>query len=82
MKIAFMQHLVISNNGRKRDSSIRVVKEVVACLLREYPESFNKGHFLHGAPNSIPFVRRIKTLLDEEKELKENVAYLQKLQVH
>ena len=26
-----------------------------------------------------PFVRRIKTLLDEERELKENVAYLQEV---
>ena len=48
-------------------------------MLREYPESFNKRHTLYGSPTSIPFVRRIKTLLDEERELKENVVYLQEV---
>ena len=32
-------------------------------------------------PSSIPFVQRIKPLLDEERELKENVAYLQEVSV-
>ena len=31
------------------------------------------------SPSSVPFIQRIKPLLDEERELKENVAYLQEV---
>ena len=55
----------------------RIVKEVVACLLREYPESYNIATSGGRVPSSIPFIQRIKPLLDEEIELKENIAYLQ-----
>ena len=58
----------------------RRVKEVVVCLLRAYPESYNIVESRRDvAPSSIPFVRRIKPLLDEERELKENVAHLQEV---
>ena len=57
------------------------VKEVVVCLLREYPGSYDLGASLPGdvTPSSIPFIQRIKPLLDEESELKENLAYLQEV---
>ena len=61
-----------------------LVKEVVVCLLREYPESYDipvrtpTGDVVV-VPSSIPFVQRIKPLLDEERELKENVGYLQQM---
>ena len=52
------------------------VKEVVVCLLRDYPESYDIPATGDVVPSSIPFVNRIKPLLDEERELKENIAYL------
>ena len=57
------------------------VKEVVVCLLREYPGSYDLGASLPGdvTPSSIPFIQRIKPILDEESELKENLAYLQEV---
>ena len=61
----------------------RIVKEVVVLLLREYPESYDMATVQSipptPAPSSNPFVQRIKPLLDEEGELKENVAYLQQV---
>jgi len=52
------------------------IKEAVVCLLREYPESYDRlpqhGH----PPSSNPFIQSIKPLLDEEKELKETAASL------
>ena len=61
-----------------------LVKEVVVCLLREYPESYGMVASGSCAPSSIPFVQRIKPLLDGERELKESelgesVAYLQQV---
>ena len=59
-----------------------LVKEVVVCLLREYPESYDMGTKPdpdHGGvvvPSPIPSIQLIKPLLDEERELKENIAYL------
>ena len=57
----------------------RPVKEVVVYLLREYTESYNMASGRYRAPSSIPFIQRIKPLLDDERELKENVADLQQL---
>ena len=59
----------------------RLVKEVVVCLLQEYPESYNMAAAVvpTAAPSSNPFIQRIKPLLDEERELKENVTYLQEV---
>ena len=60
----------------------RPVKEVVMCLLREYPESYDvaapndTGDLV---PSSIPFIQRIKSLLDEERELKETIDYLREV---
>ena len=54
----------------------RLVKEVVVSLLRAYPESYDMTASGGRVPRSKPFVQRIKPLLDEERELKENVAYL------
>ena len=60
------------------DCQHRVVKEVVVCLLREYPESYNTTSEITAA-SSIPFIQRIKPLLDEERELKENAASLEEV---
>jgi len=57
----------------------RLVKEVAVCLLREYPESYDMTASGCRVPSSVPFIQRIKPRLDEEKELKENVAYLQEM---
>ena len=52
------------------------------CLLREYPESYDvaapndTGDLV---PSSIPFIQRIKSLLDEERELKETIDYLREV---
>ena len=60
----------------------RPVKEVVVCLLREYPDSYDMGTKPDPddgdvlVPSSIPFIQRIKPLLDEERELKENIVHL------
>lgn len=43
------------------------MKEVVVCLLRVYPES---------ASIRFPFIRSIKPLLNEEKELKQTAVSL------
>ena len=59
----------------------RRVREVVVCLLRAYPESYNMASRHSSAPRSVPFIQRIKPLLDEESELKENLAYLQEVSV-
>ena len=78
---------VLDNNSRLpinlllRLCQHRPVKEVVVCLLREYPESYGMVSGYYRVPSSIPFVQRIKPLLDEERELKENVADLQELSV-
>ena len=59
------------------------VREVVVCLMRAYPESFDMAT-VYGdppAPSSIPFIQGIKPLLDEEKEIKENIVYLQEMTV-
>ena len=57
----------------------RRVKEVVVYLLRAYPESYNMASRHSSAPRSVPFIQRIKPLLDEESELKENLAYLREV---
>ena len=54
----------------------RVVREVVVCLLREYPESYDMQAY-GGSPSSIPFIQTIKPNLHEEKELKETIASLE-----
>ena len=51
--------------------------------MRAYPESFDMAT-VYGdppAPSSIPFIQGIKPLLDEEKEIKENIVYLQEMTV-
>lgn len=59
----------------KRD--YRVVREVLVCLLRAYPRSFDmQGIGVSGPPSSYPFIQSIKPHLDEEKELKETVSSL------
>ena len=62
----------------------RVVREVLVCLLRVYPEStdIQQPHdrqlprFTGHSSSSIPFIQSIKPYLDEEKELKETAASL------
>ena len=53
--------------------------DVVAYLLREYPESYDMVPEFAAAPSSFPWNQRIKLLLDEERELKENIAYLKEV---
>ena len=57
----------------------RRVKEVVVCLLREYTESYDMTASGGRVPSSVSFIQRIKPLLDEEGELKENVACLREV---
>lgn len=55
------------------------VREVVVCLLREYPESYDMqspSHLTGLPPSSVPFIQNIKPYLDEEKELKVTVESL------
>ena len=57
----------------------RIAREIVVCLLREYPESIDmraSRRFRYLTPSSIPFIQRIKPHLDEEKELKDNIESL------
>ena len=55
----------------------RVIREVVVCLVREYPESLDISRPYGGRPpSSFPFIQSIKPLLDEEIELKETAASL------
>ena len=61
------------------DCDYRVVREVVVCLLRGYPESYDIPQpycHVYRPPSSIPFIQSIKPHLDEEKELKETAASL------
>ena len=59
----------------KRD--YQVVREVLVCLFRVYPKSFDmQGIGVSGPPSSYPFIQGIKPHLDEEKELKETVSSL------
>ena len=56
--------------------------EVVVCLLREYPESYDiplRTAIGDVYISSISFIKLIKPLLDQERELKENIAYLQEV---
>jgi len=59
----------------------RVVREVVVCLLREYPESYYVGLDIYDdhLPRSIPFIQSIKPHLDEEKEIKETANSLMEI---
>ena len=54
------------------------VREVVVCLLREYPESYDIPQpYRNGQTlSSIPFIQSIKPLLDEEIELNETATSL------
>jgi len=52
------------------------VREVIVCLLRSYPESYNISSD-EGAPSSILFIQHVNFLLDEERSLQENIAQLQ-----
>jgi len=56
----------------------RLVREVLVCLLREYPEAYDVPvtPYDRRLPSSIPFIQSIKPYLDEEKELKETVKSL------
>ena len=60
------------------DCGYRFVREVVVCLLREYPESYDMpaGDDQNQSSIDIPFILSIKTHLDEEKELKETAKSL------
>jgi len=70
-----------------RGCAYRVVREVVVRLLREYPESIDarpkQGNRTDAQqlnarpPSDVPFIKSIKPYLDEEKELKENIASLE-----
>ena len=73
----FRGHLLIHLLLRHRQH--RPVKEVIVSLLRAHPESYNMGAYDSVLPSSIPFIQSIKPLLDEERELKENVADLQEM---
>jgi len=55
----------------------RVVREVVVCLLREYPESHWAQPLSGRPPSDVPFIQSIKPFLDEERELKETIASLE-----
>jgi len=55
----------------------RSVREVVVCLLREYPESYDERAARLLPPGYTPFSHRVKSYLNEEKELKENIASLE-----
>ena len=50
----------------------RQVKEVIVSLLREYPESYNMATSRNPipAPSSVPFIQRIKPLLEKRGNLK------------
>jgi len=59
----------------------RFEREIIVCLLREYPESYHvlSGNMLSANqrnPGSYPIIMSIKALLDEEKELKETAVSL------
>ena len=47
-------------------------------MLRKYPESYDiaTGDVV---PSSIPFIQLIKPLLDEEREVKENIVHLKEV---
>lgn len=89
--ITYCPDSVQSANGKGRfpihlllmlDSSHQnqLVREVIVCLLWEYPESYGMPSSLdRRAPNSYPFIRYIKPLLNEEKELMENANQLREL---
>jgi len=62
-------------------SGYRFVREVVVCLLKEYPESYDVpapvgASVNQRAPSFFPFIQSIKPYFDEEKELKETAASL------
>ena len=59
-------------------SEYQLVRDVVVCLLRAYPESYDarSTNNYPSPPRSIPFIQSIKPFLDEEKELKETAASL------
>ena len=53
------------------------VREVVVCLLREYPQSIDIPEPNdHTPPSSFLFIRSVKLLLDEEKDLRETAVSL------
>jgi len=63
-------HIIIQHSW----CEYQLVREVVVCLLREYPESYDvrsTGNYRTSPPRSIPFIQRVKPHLDEEKELRE-----------
>ena len=54
----------------------QVVREVIVCMLRAYPESYDiqiRGR----APSSIPFIQHVNSLLVEERALQVNIDQLQ-----
>lgn len=57
-----------------------LVREVIVCLLREYPESYDRlairSRVQGRVPYLPPFIRHIKLLLDKEKELMESANQL------
>jgi len=70
------------------DSSHQVhplFRDIIVRLLREYPESYRKSFGDTPsdirAPNSYAFIRHIKPLLDEEKELMESANQLRLMSI-
>ena len=53
------------------------VREVIVCLLRSYPESYNISSGEEGEPSSILFIQHVNFLLVEERALQDNIAQLQ-----
>jgi len=67
-------------HGFQDSCGYRAVREVVVCLLREFPESYDipipPSPFAGRPPISIPFIQSIKPYLEEEQELKETAKSL------
>jgi len=80
-----IHHLLNSRSSIQHQS----IREVALCLLREYPESYNmtwcgsSNHEVGMAPrpSDYPFIRHIKPLLDEEKELMESANQLRLMSI-
>jgi len=56
----------------------QAVREVIVCLLRAYPESYDiQVRGVRGsAPSSFPFIQHANSLLVEERALQDNIAQL------
>ena len=59
----------------------QAVREVIVCLLRAYPESYDiQVRGVRGsAPSSFPFIQHANSLLVEERALQDNIAQLKSI---